>query len=74
MMPKRTRQVVVINKCQCRKCGDVIESKFRHDFVSCKCGSIFTDGGTDYIRRGADDLDNIVDLSESYEEEFESDW
>ena len=73
-MPKRTRQVVVINKCQCRKCGDVIESKFRHDFVSCKCGSIFTDGGTDYIRRGADDLDNIIDLSESYEEEFESDW
>ena len=45
----RTRNIV-----KCRKCGDVIESKHRHDFVMCMCGSIFTDGGQDYIRRGGD--------------------
>lgn len=68
---KLIREVVVTNKCQCRKCGDIIESKTRHDFVNCKCGSIFTDGGTSYIRRGAKDLNDIIDMSEVYEEEYE---
>ena len=73
-MVTRTREVVVVNKCQCRKCGDVIESKHRHDFVSCKCGAIFTDGGNAYVRRGADDLSDIIDMSETYMEEYESEW
>jgi tRNA(Ile2) C34 agmatinyltransferase TiaS len=73
-MPTRTREVVVVNKCQCRKCGDVIESKHRHDFVRCKCGAIFTDGGKEYIRRGAGDLNDIIDMSETYQEEYESQW
>lgn len=51
------------NKCRCKKCGDVIESKSRHDFVWCKCRSIFTDGGQDYIRRGGllDDIEHITE-------------
>ena len=73
-MVTRKREVVVVNKCQCRKCGDVIESKHGHDFVRCKCGAIFTDGGKSYIRRGAHDLNDIIDLSETYEEEYESEW
>ena len=73
-MVTRTREVVVINKCQCRLCGDTIESKHRHDFVQCRCGSIFTDGGTDYIRRGANNLNDIIDLSETYLEEYESNF
>lgn len=51
------------NKCKCLLCNDIIESKHRHDFVHCECGAIFTDGGTDYIRRGGA-IDNIEDLSE----------
>lgn len=50
------------NKGKCLKCGDVIESKYRHDFVECKCGKCFVDGGTDYLRRGG--IDNFEDLSE----------
>ena len=73
-MPIRKREIVLVNKCQCRKCEDIIESKHRHDFVSCKCGAIFTDGGKSYIRRGAKDFDDIIDMSESYEEEYESEW
>lgn len=73
-MVTKTREVVVINKCQCRLCGDIIESKHRHDFVQCRCGSIFTDGGTNYLRRGANDLSNIIDLSETRIEEYESDF
>ena len=73
-MPIRKREVVLVNKCQCRKCEDIIESAHRHDFVSCKCGAIFTDGGKDYIRRGAKDFNDIIDMSETYEEEYESQW
>jgi hypothetical protein len=42
------------NRARCKKCNDIIESKFRHDFVSCKCGAIFVDGGHDYFRYGGD--------------------
>ena len=72
-METRTRTVVVVNKCQCARCLDIIESRHRHDFVQCKCGAIFTDGGTEYIRRGGE-IENIIDMSETYEETFESEW
>lgn len=39
------------NKAKCRKCKTVIESKHRHDFVTCECGAISVDGGKDYYRR-----------------------
>lgn len=72
-MTIRIREVVTLNKCQCKKCGDIIESEGRHDFVWCLCGSIAADGGKDYIRR-VGDLGNIIELSESHSEEYESDW
>lgn len=53
---------IKINKCQCLSCLDIIESKHVHDFKYCKCGAIFTDGGTEYIRRGGNP-DLIKDLS-----------
>lgn len=40
------------NRVRCKHCGDVIESKRRHDFVTCKCGRVYVDGGQDYARRG----------------------
>ena len=54
---------VIVNRCQCARCDDVIESTHVHDFVRCKCGAIFTDGGTEYIRRGFMNIDDIIDLS-----------
>jgi len=51
-----------MNRCKCKLCGDIIISKHRHDFVRCKCGEIFTDGGEDYIHRGAGDFTNLIDL------------
>lgn len=42
---------IVINKIRCKKCGDVIESTYRHDFKDCKCGAVSVDGGKDYLRR-----------------------
>ena len=38
------------NKLKCKKCGDIIQSKHRHDMVWCKCGAIAIDGGGDYCK------------------------
>ena len=54
------------NKARCKKCSSVIESRYRHDFVWCKCGSIFVDGGKAYLRRGGNPED-FEDLSEFYD-------
>ena len=37
-------------KIKCKHCGDIIESKHRHDFKHCKCGLVAIDGGNDYLR------------------------
>ncbi len=52
------------NSAKCRLCGDVLVSEHRHDFRQCECGEIFIDGGLDYVRWGAKDLKNIIDLCE----------
>ena len=51
-MKERMKKKIKCNKAQCLECKDIIESKSRHDFVSCSCGAIFVDGGTDYWRWG----------------------
>jgi hypothetical protein len=53
-----------MSKGQCTSCGDVVESKHRHDFVRCKCGESFLDGGDEYSRYGG----SIAPISESYGE------
>lgn len=63
-MPKLPKAVKIkVNKAQCLKCNDIIESKHVHDFVSCKCGCIFVDGGLEYLRRGAEDFKFLKELS-----------
>lgn len=39
------------NAVRCKKCGDIIESVHRHDFVWCKCRNVAVDGGKEYRRR-----------------------
>jgi hypothetical protein len=58
---------LIVNKAQCRACGDIIESKSVHDFVTCDCGAISVDGGVDYQHCSADIWENFWDLS-IYEE------
>ena len=55
-------QHLIRNAIRCNKCGDEIESTYRHDFRSCKCGAVFVDGGLDYQRVGGDRND-WTDLS-----------
>jgi len=56
------------NKAQCKLCKDIIESKYTHDFVRCKCGAIFVDGGHDYWRRGGE-RENIIEILEELEKD-----
>ena len=60
-------RTIIRNAIQCKKCGDIIESHYRHDYVQCKCGSCAVDGGDDYLRRSAADRNCYIDLSESIE-------
>lgn len=46
-----TVQKIIKNVIQCNLCGDIIESTYRNNFVSCKCGRCSVDGGLDYLRR-----------------------
>lgn len=43
--------MIVVNKIRCRRCGDIIESRYTHDFKWCSCGKCAVDGGHDYLRR-----------------------
>ena len=54
--------IIIKNAIQCRKCGDVIESKHVHDFISCSCGAVAVDGGHDYLRR-CGNKEDIIELS-----------
>ena len=52
-MMQRNRRIVR-NALRCTGCGDVIESKHRHEIVTCSCGAWSVDGGLDYIKRSID--------------------
>ncbi len=67
--------VVVTNEARCLKCLDVVRSMSGHDFVTCSCGNLSVDGGTNYLKRSyRDGRDSWEELSDTYEEERESTW
>ena len=51
-----------VNAVQCPECKDIIFSRARHDFHYCSCGYVFIDGGFDYCRFGAKDLDKVKSM------------
>ncbi len=54
-----------VNRIQCLNCGEILESKFRHDFQRCSCENrTFTDGGNDYYRYGGMDMRQIAFLDD----------
>ena len=56
---------IIRNRARCKRCGDIIESTYRHEFKPCKCGAIAVDGGHDYLRRSG----NTEDIEEMNEVE-----
>ena len=59
-----SRKVIITNKIKCNECEDVIESKTRHDFVSCSCGKVAVDGGRFYLKRSFTPPYDYTELSE----------
>lgn len=59
---------ILCNKIKCKKCGDIIESKNRHDFVTCKCGSVAVDGDNSYLRRtgNREDWEELSEFIDEY--------
>ena len=55
-MEKKIKKIMG-NKIKCKHCGDIIESKYRHDFVKCSCGKVAVDGGHAYLKRMGDPKD-----------------
>lgn len=53
------------NRWRCKVCNTILESKHRHDFVTCQCGN-FVDGGLDYTRLSAtrNELENLCEHQE----------
>ena len=69
-MDQEIKPIKYRNAIQCTVCDDVIESKHRHDFKWCSCGSCAVDGGNDYLRR-LGDPSNWIELSITKENEDE---
>ena len=65
---------IIRNSARCLRCGDEIESKHVHDFVTCKCGAISVDGGKEYFKRSAEDLSLLLDTSESNDDGNDNGW
>lgn len=57
---------IIKNKIKCKCCGEVIESKSRHDFKFCACGKVAIDGGRFYLKRSGNPND-WIELSEIIE-------
>ena len=71
------KQIIVRNSVLCLICNDHIVSESSHDFVTCKCGKVSTDGGRLYQRiiGNPDDYKittiSIQDTEESFKENHE---
>ena len=54
---------IIRNAVQCKKCGDIIESKKRVGVVRCSCKSVGIEGGYHYLKRfGA--KEDIIEMVE----------
>lgn len=70
---------IIRNRIRCKVCGEILESKHRHDWVCCSCfkesggtRGVFVDGGCDYVRIGGDpnDWENLCETRPYTEEEI----
>ena len=56
---------IIHNRAKCLLCGDIVESRYRHEFVTCKCGNLSADGGLSYLKRSALYPNMVEEMSQS---------
>ena len=67
-MENKTKMVLTRNAVKCLVCNSVLESRHRHDYAQCSCpNEVATDGGLNYQRISAKDLNLIENLCEYVE-------
>ena len=65
MMDNKLIKVLTKNSVKCLVCNTILESKYRHNYVKCHCpNETACDGGLEYQRTLAVDLDLIENLCE----------
>lgn len=52
------------NRAKCRLCGDIIESFYRADYVTCKCDEISVVGGLEVLECGAKNWENFIRIDD----------
>lgn len=54
------KKILRRNRVKCLNCGEILESKFRHDFQQCSCDNeTFCDGGLVYQRIGGININKV---------------
>lgn len=53
---------MTVNAIKCKKCGDIIYSRCRHDFHWCSCDNVAIDGGFDYMKISFKESDSYESL------------
>ena len=75
-MENKTKKVLTRNAVKCLVCNSVLESKYRHNYMQCRCSNeSAVDGGLDYQRVLAKDLDlveNLCEYVEMTDDEYET--
>ena len=61
---------IISNRIQCKHCGEIIESKHIHEFVTCKCDTCSVDGGHYHLSRSYQNSpeEDFIELSEVEED------
>jgi len=52
------------NRAKCKICKCIIESFYRDDYVTCECGEIAVEGGTDFYKVIARDFSNFLRIDD----------
>ena len=63
---------IVYNSVKCLDCDEVLVSRHRHDYVTCSCpNNAMADGGNEYGRYGAMDINKIKTFYVYADDHFE---
>lgn len=65
-----------VNCVRCKKCGEIIYSRARHDMRWCFCGGVAVDGGFDYFKVSANfgDFESVILELDVTKKELYDDW
>ena len=63
-----------VKAIRCRKCGDTIFSRCRHDFRRCSCKAVAIDGGFDYTQITGDKYKEVTVSIPQTVEQLHNDW